>query len=167
MPPPLTIDILSRMRPNLAALMTEKAKKLPDMVYCDLRVEVREEKGAVAENGNEKASAEDYVFDFGVRAIAGSGISAAGYFGRILGSADTSNIEAVIWDGVLQAHQRARSSARLKRATRKRFGSLGESITATELAPVAVVNATVPATYTMDPQVRPPLRGRQDGGGWL
>ena len=155
MPPPVTVDILDRMRANLASLIAEKAKKLPDMVYCDLRVEVREEKGAVAENGNEKASAEDYVFDFGVRAIAGAGTSAAGYFGRILGSADASNMEAVVWDGILQAHQRARSSARLKRATRKRFGSLGESITATELAPVAVVNDTVPATYTMDPRSVP------------
>ena len=152
MPQSITVDILDRMRPNLASLMAEKAKKLPDMAYCDLRIEVREEKGAVAENGNEKASAEDYVFDFGVRAIAGAEISAAGYFGRILGSADAANLEAVVWDGIQEAHHRARSNARLKRATRKRFGSLGESITGAELAPVLVAQATVPATYSVDPR---------------
>ena len=151
----ITVDILDRMRPNLASLMAEKAKRLPDMAYCDLRIEVREEKGAVAENGNEKASAEDYVFDFGVRAIAGAGVSAAGYFGRILGSTDAAKIEAVVWDGIQEAHQRARSNARLKRATRKRFGSLGESITGTELGPVPVAQATVPATYAVDPRYVP------------
>ena len=152
MPQSVTVDILDQMRPNLASLIAEKARKLPEMGYCDLRIEVREEKGAVAENGSEKASAEDYVFDFGVRAIAGVGVSAAGYFGRILGSIDVENVEAVVWDGILQAHQRARASARLKRATRKRFVSLGESITAAELAPVDVVKATVPSTFTIDPR---------------
>ena len=152
MPQSVTVDILDQMRPNLASLIAEKARKLPEMGYCDLRIEVREEKGAVAENGGEKACAEDYVFDFGVRAIAGDGARAAGHFGRILGSADVKNVEAVIWDGILQAHQRARASARLKRATRKRFASLGESITAAELAPVVVAKATVPSTFTIDPR---------------
>ena len=58
MPPAITVDILDRMRPNLVALLTEQAKTLPGMRYCDLRISVREEKGAVAENGNVKASAE-------------------------------------------------------------------------------------------------------------
>ena len=61
------------MRPNLASLVMERAKRLPGMVYCDLRLQVKEEKSAVAENGNAKASGEDYVFDFGVRVIAGAG----------------------------------------------------------------------------------------------
>ncbi len=62
----ITVDILDRMRPNLASLIQERAKGLAGMRYCDLRISVREEKGAVAETGNEKASAEDYIFDFGV-----------------------------------------------------------------------------------------------------
>ena len=86
------------MRPNLGSLITERARSLPGMRYCDLRVQVREEKGAVAENGNEKASSEDYAFDFGVRVIAGGRVPAAGYYGRVLGTADAENIEAVIWD---------------------------------------------------------------------
>jgi hypothetical protein len=44
------------MRPNLASLVMERARRLPGMVYCDLRLQVKEEKSAVAENGNAKAS---------------------------------------------------------------------------------------------------------------
>ena len=153
--PSITVDILDRMRPNLGSLVTENAKKLPEMINCDLRIEVREEKGAVAENGSEKASAEDYVFDFGVRVIAGDGISAAGYFGRILGTADAANVEAVVWDGIQEAHKRARSSARLKRSTRKRFAGLGGSITGVVLAPAPVAQAKIPASYAVDPRSVP------------
>ncbi|PKB78669.1 MAG: protease [SAR202 cluster bacterium Io17-Chloro-G9] len=152
MPPPITVDILDHMRPNLASLVMERARRLPGLRYCDLRIQVREERGAVAENGNEKASSEDYSFDFGVRVIAGSRISAPGYYGRILGAADADNIEDVVWEGISQAHQRARTSARLKNLARGRFGSLGDSLASTELATVAIVHDTVPAIYTMDPR---------------
>ena len=54
MPQSITVDILDRIGPLLAPLVTERAKSLPDMRYCDLRIAVREEKGAVAENGNPK-----------------------------------------------------------------------------------------------------------------
>ena len=145
MPPAVTIDILDRMRPNLATLIQERAKTLSGMRYCDLRISVREEKGAMAENGIEKASSEDYVFDFGVRVIAGARMTAAGYFGQILGAADASNIESVVWQGIRQAHQRARSNARMKSVTRGRFGALGESLSETELAPITVVQDNVPA----------------------
>ena len=81
MPPPVTVDILDRIRPNLASLGMERAKRLPGMVYCDLSLQVKEEKSALAENGYAKASGEDYVFDFGVRVIAGARLSAPGYYG--------------------------------------------------------------------------------------
>jgi TldD protein len=152
MTPPITVEILDRMRPNLAFLIQERAKTLPGMQYCDLRISVREEKGAVAENGNEKASGEDRVFDFGVRAIAGARVSAAGYFGSILGSADAARIEEVIWQGIREAHQRARSSARHKSASRRRFGALGNSITGNELAPVPAAQDSLSAVYTTDPR---------------
>ena len=40
MPQSVTVDILDQMRPNLASLIAEKARKLPEMGYCDLRIEV-------------------------------------------------------------------------------------------------------------------------------
>ena len=98
MPQPITIEILDRMRPNLASLVMERANRLPGMRYCDLRLQVKEEKGAVAENGNEKASSEDYMFDFGVRVIAGARASAPGFYGRILGAADAANIDDDVVD---------------------------------------------------------------------
>ena len=155
MPQSITVDIIDEIEPKLVPILTERAKSLPDMRYCDLRIAVREEKGAVAENGNPKASAEDYTFDLGVRVIAGARESASGYFGRILGSADASNIESIVWESLRQAHQRARASARFKNISRKKFGVLGGSITGTELAPVAIAQATSPATFVTDPRSVP------------
>jgi TldD protein len=155
MPSTITVEILDRMRPNLASLVAERARRLPGMRYCDLRIEVRQEKGAAAENGHEKASSEDYLFDFGVRAIAGGRMAAAGYYGRILGAADADNIEAVVWEGIRQAHQRARASARLKGRTRGRFGALGSSIVDSGLAPAPAARDTVPAVYAVDPRSVP------------
>ena len=104
MPQSITVDIIDRIEPKLVPILTERTKSLPDMRYRDLRISVRKEKGAVAENGNPKASAEDYIFDLGVRVIAGARKSAAGYLGRILGSADAGNIENIVWESICQAH---------------------------------------------------------------
>lgn len=153
MPQPITVGILDGMRQNLADLAGRKARTLPGLRHCDLRVQVKEEKGAMAENGHEKASAEDATTDFGVRVISGAG--AAGYYGGILGVSDLENIESVIWQGIRQAHQRARASARLKKSAKARFDILGQSLSSTELAPVPIAQATAPATYTQDPRLVP------------
>ncbi len=110
MPQSITVDILDQVGPKLASLVTDRSKSLSDMRYCDLRIALREEKGAVVENCNAKGSAEDCIFDLGVRVIAGARDSAAGYFGCILGSADANNIESIAWDSMRQAHQRARAN---------------------------------------------------------
>ena len=162
----VTVESLDRIRPNLQSLMTERARSLPGLRYCDLRIEVREEKGALSENGSEKASAEDYAFDFGVRAIAGGRTSAAGYYGRVLGAADAGNIESVVWEGLKQAHQRARASASEKARMRGRYPNLGASLAGAELAAVPAAQDTVPATFTADPRsvtVAETLRMAVDG----
>ena len=127
----------------------------PGLRHCDVRIQVKEEKGAVAENGNEKASAEDYAFDFGVRVIAGGKLAAPGYYGKVLGSTDTDRIGEVVLDGIKQAHQRARANARMKGMARRRFGALGASLYDTSLAPVAIGRDTVPAIYSVDPRSVP------------
>ena len=38
--------MLEAFRPNLRVLIEERARALPDLRYCDLRIEVREGKGA-------------------------------------------------------------------------------------------------------------------------
>ena len=103
----ISVELLERVRPSLATMVAENAKRLPGLRYCDVRVQVSEEKGAVAENGQEKASAEDQGLDFGVRVIAGGKTAAPGYYGTILGARDTDSIEKVVWEGIQQAHQRA------------------------------------------------------------
>jgi TldD protein len=151
----VSVESLDRFRANLQSLVAEKAKKLPSLRYCDLRIEVREEKGALAENGAEKASSEDYTFDFGVRAIAGGRTSASGYYGRVLGTTDLDRLEDVVWDGIKQAHNRARASAREKSRAMGCFPNLGSSLTAGDLAVVPVHQDTVPAIYSSDPRQVP------------
>jgi TldD protein len=151
----VTVESLDRFRANLQSLVAEKAKTLPGLRYCDLRIEVREERGAVAENGAEKASSEDYAFDFGVRVVAGGRTNSSGYFGRILGTTDLDRLEEVVWEAIRQAHQRARASATQKSQLRGRYAHLGGSLTSGDLAPVMVCQDTVPATYTADPRQVP------------
>ena len=155
MPPRISIETLDTLRPNLKTLISERARSLPDLRYCDLRIEVREGKAAVAENGNAKAGSEDYSFNFGVRAISGDRSSAAGYYGRILGQSDVENIEAVVNEGLEEAHRRARASAGQKDLMRRRHPLLGGSLSDTELAPVAPAVDTVAATYADDPREVP------------
>ena len=161
MPNQIGIETLDRMRPNLRTLIAEAAKSRPNLRYCDLRIEVREEKGAVAENGDPKAGGEDYSFDFGIRAISGPSLSrgptpaAAGYYGRVLGQADAANIEAIVRDGLEQAHQRAAASAAQKESARRRFPLLGASLADAPLAPVPSAMDTIPATYAADPRSVP------------
>ena len=151
----MSVESLDRFRGNLQSLVAEKSKTLPSFRYCDLRIEVREERRAVAENGTEKGSSEDYTFDFGVRVLAGELTSSSGYFGRILGSADLNRLEDVVWDGIKQAHNRAHTSARQKSQMRSRYANLGGSLAPSHLAAVAVCQDTVPATFTVDPRQVP------------
>ncbi len=155
MPQHITVELLEKVRPNMRTLVTERAKRLPGLRYCDVRVQVSEEKGAVSENGTEKASAEDQSFDFGVRVIAGGKMAAPGYYGTVLGARDIDHLDELVWDGIQQAHQRARANARMKSSARRRLGALGESLYDSYLAPVRVCQDTVPATYQVDPRSVP------------
>ena len=155
MPPPLTIESLSLMRPNLRALAAEPARRLPGLLYCDLRLQIRAEQSAAAENGSPRASGATTAFDFGVRVIAGGRHPAAGYYGQILGAADAAHIEALVWNGIQEAHRRARANARQKSQAKSRFPALGSSLTAAQLAPVPAVQDTVPARYQIDPRSVP------------
>ncbi len=155
MSPRITVESLDRMRPNLRFLVVEQAKKLPGLRYCDLRIQVREERGAVAENGSEKASGEAVAFDFGVRVIAQNRMTAAGYYGQILGSADADPIEALVGEGIRQAHQRARANARQKAQAKSRFPGLADRLADTYLSRAPVAEDSVPATYTVDPRSVP------------
>ena len=152
MPHSVSVEDLDRIRPNLLSLAAERARSLPKFRYCDIRIQVREEKGGSAENGIEKDSSEEVAFDFGVRVIAQERMSAAGYYGQVLGSADLGRIESVVWDGICEAHQRARSNARKKSQTWRSFPAIAQSLDDTFLARVPIAEDSVPASYEIDPR---------------
>ena len=152
MPSNVTVESLDALRPNLRSLVAERAKRLPCFRYCDLRLQVREEKGAYAENGSEKASGEDVAFDLGVRVLAQQRMTAAGYYGQILGAADLDNIEAIVWAGIQQAHQRARANGRQKAQAKSRFPGIAASLDDAYLSRVPIAEDSVPAIYTIDPR---------------
>ena len=163
----ITVESLDRYRSNLQALIAERSRSLRGLRYCDLRIEVREAKGAASENGQEKASAEDYNFDFGVRAIAGGRTAAAGYYGRVLGAADADNLEAVVWAGLQQAYQRARANAANKSRLRSSYAHLGQSLAACELAPVPAVTRYSPGDLSDRSAFCSPRGSPAHGGRWL
>ena len=155
MPPTISVESLDSIHPGLRALVTERARTLRNFLYCDLRIQAKEEKRGSAENGTEKASSEDVSFNFGVRVIVRHKMSAAGFFGQVLGTADLERIEAVVWEGIREAHARARSNALKKAQTRRFYPGLGDSLDDTYLARVPVAEDSVPPVYEIDPRSVP------------
>ena len=152
MPEQITVDYLDEVKGRAYSICTEFARRLRHLNYCDLRIEVSEGKGVMAENGQEKMSAEDYGLSFGVRVLAGESIVAPGYFGQLLGTADTVDLERVLKQGIRHAYQRALANARHKAQAKGRFGSLGDNLYSTHLAPIEVRQDVVPAIYKTDPR---------------
>lgn len=155
MPNSITIESLDLIRPNLRALLAGRARRLPALHSCDLRIQIRQEQSAAAENGSPRSSSADTAFDFGVRVIAGARCPAAGYYGQILSPADTANLEPLIWNGLQQAHRRARANSRQKAQAKNRFPGLADRLTATALSPVPPAQDSVPAQYRIDPRSVP------------
>ncbi len=155
MPLTISVETLDNIRSNLRSLVVERTKELRDFRYCDLRIQVREEKWAAAENGSEKGSGDDVAFDFGVRVIVQRRMSAAGFFGQILGAADLERIESVVWEGIKEAYGRALSNALKKAQTRRFYPGIGDSLGNTYLARIPVAEDAIPAAYEIDPRSAP------------
>src|SRR5207253_4039098 len=60
-----------------------------------------------------------------------------------------------IADAVGRAWRRASVNAEMKADVRGKFGSLGDALMDTRLAPVEICEATVPAAYAIDPRALP------------
>lgn len=153
--PPISIETMDEIRPLVREIATEYARGLPRVRYADIRVEIDQGKGAAAENGQSRMSAEDYGFTFGVRVIAGDPVCAPGYFGREIGASDLPNLAALLREGIDHAHARALANAHRKADARERFGRLAGSLHDTVLAPIEVRRDDVPATYEIDPRSVP------------
>jgi TldD protein len=151
----ITIDLIDTLKPDLRDLLRDAARRLPHLAYADARVEVTEGKFATAENGESKSSGDDYGFAVGVRVLAGERAVAPGWVGLTLGTADLADLPRLLREALERAYRRALANGELKASARGKFGPLGAALTDTRLHPVEVREATVPATYAIDPRALP------------
>jgi TldD protein len=152
MPHGIETGLIERVTSMVRELVTTRARALVDLRYADARLEVTEGKFAGAENGLPKASGDDYAFAVGIRVLAGSRMSAPGYFGRGLGAADVPGLARILADGLLVAYRRAMANAEMKAEVKGKFGALGDALADTRLHPIPVRQETVPAVFEVDPR---------------
>src|SRR5437773_5566595 len=152
MPDKVTIDVVPQFREAVFDLISSYPKAKRGCRYADVRIEVSEGKVAVAENGMDKFSGEDYGFAFGVRVIAGDPVSAPGYAGEMVGTSDLPRLNKILGEALDHAYECAIANARAKEDTRSRSGILGDALVDVTLAPVDVRQDTIDAQYEIDPR---------------
>ncbi len=155
MPQKASIDVIPEIRDAVFDLVTSYAKGKRFCRHADIRIEVSEGKVAVAENGMDKFSGEDYGFAFGVRVLGGERLTSPGYVCELVGSADLPRLQERLRDALDHAYDRAVANARSKDGARMRFSGLGDALTDMALAPVEVRQDTIDATYETDPRETP------------
>src|SRR3990172_4223212 len=151
-PQRVSIDVIPDIRDAVSDLVVSYVKGKRLCRYTDIRIEVSEGKVAVAENGMDKFSGEDYGFAFGIRVLGGEKIASPGYFGEIVGAADLPELRQRLKDGLDHAYERALANARGKEGSRSRFAALGDALYDMSLAPIEVRQDTTDARYQIDPR---------------
>jgi TldD protein len=152
MPHGIETRLIEGITPMVRDLVTGYARSLAGLRYADVRVEVSEGKFAGAENGEAKSSGDDYAFAFGIRVLAGTRMSAPGYFGRGLGAADLPGLARLLREGLQAAYRRAMANAEMKAEVKAKFGSLGDALADTRLHPIPIRQEIVPAVFEVDPR---------------
>jgi len=148
----VAVDLIDSLAPMVETRVREAARRLPDLRYADVRLEVTEGKGAGAENGTPKYSGDDYGFALGARVLAGDRMIAPGYVGQTLGTADLDDLDRIVREALERAYRRAMVNGEMKADAREKFGPLGESLADTRLHPIEVRQDTVGAVYRVDPR---------------
>ncbi len=148
----VSVDLIDTLAPMVETRVREAARRLPDLRYADVRLEVTEGKGAGAENGTPKYSGDDYGFALGARVLAGDRMIAPGYVGQTLGTADLDDLDRIVREALERAYRRAMVNGEMKADAREKFGPLGESLADTRLHPIEVRQDTVGAVYRVDPR---------------
>jgi TldD protein len=152
---PISVELVHQIKPTIFDLITRSPRRLRGCRYADIRVQVDEAQSATAENGGSKHSSRDYAFSVGIRALSGDRIVAAGYFGRVLGTAELPMLARVVREGLRHAHRRALANAERKAAASDELGHLAGSLRSTELAPIEIHQDTVGAVFEIDPRSVP------------
>jgi TldD protein len=151
----LSITVVDRIKDRLHAFVIDYRRRLKGCHYLDVRLEVSESKGAYAQNGTAKESSEDGELSMGIRVHAGESMIAPGYFGRVLGSADVQQLEAVLSDGIDHAYRRAWANAARKMEAERVLGPLSNALASTRLAPIEIYRDTVIRPVQVHPATIP------------
>jgi TldD protein len=151
----ISVEVIDGLKGGLRDLLADTARRLPHLVYADLRLEVAESKAATAENGAPRFAGDDATATLGVRVLAGQRAVAAGHVGLTVGAADLPGLGRLIREALERAWRRASVNAEMKADTREKFGPLGTTLADTRLHPVDVCEDTVPAVYEVDPRTMP------------
>lgn len=155
MPQKVSIDAIPQVRDAVHDILASYRAAKRFCRYADVRIEVIEGKGAVAENGMNKFSSEDYGFAFGVRVLAGEHAVSPGYFGEIIGAQDLPRLSERLRAALDRAYDRAVANARNKDGSRMRFAPLGDILYDMSLAPIDIRRDTIDAAYEIDPRETP------------
>jgi len=151
-PEKVSIDVIPQVRDAVFDLVSSYPKGKRLCRYADVRIEITEAKVAVAENGMDKFSTEDYGFAFGVRILAGDKVTSPGYSGELIGTSDLPRLHERLKDALDRAYGRAVANARGKQAARTRFSALGSSLYDLTLAPIDVRQDQTDAVYEFSPR---------------
>ncbi|MFQ5882031.1 MAG: TldD/PmbA family protein [Candidatus Methylomirabilales bacterium] len=151
----ITVEIIDTLKARVASQMIQARRELQGLIYADLRLEVREEQTAVAENGHSKQGNRDTAVSLGIRAIAGGRIIAPGYYGRLLGAKELKVLPQLVQEGLRHAYERAKANAGQKVALKRQMAGLGKSLKSVTLAPILIRQETVPASFAADPRSVP------------
>ena len=152
---PATIEFLDTAKGVLQDAVRRYTRRLPGLRYCDLRLGVEEERLSVAEDGKEKFGSEDYSFSLGARVVAGERVTAQGFYGQLLGSADTQYLERAVRAALRHAYQRAVANAARREDALSRYGALGAPLAGAPLAPIPVRQDAIPPLFRIDPRSTP------------
>ena len=151
----LTVELIDRARASVPTLLADARRRLPHLAYADVRLEVTESRHAIAENGAERSSGDDYACTAGVRVLAGDRTVAPGWIGIVLGAADVPELEQRLIEAIERAYRRAMANAEHKATAREKFGPLGDALAELRLHAVDVRRDVVPAVYRIDPRSVP------------
>lgn len=155
MAPAITIEILDKVKADIATSMRRARKAFRGLVYADLRLAVREGQHATAENGQSKQGGRDATVGLGIRVVAGGKIVAAGYYGRQLGAGELAKLPEIVREGLGHATARAGANASQKTALKRQIAGLGKSLTNTAFAPIDVRQEIIAAQFEIDPRSVP------------
>ena len=150
------LDVVSNIKNLVEESFNASARSLQGCHYADIRIDVSDMRWASAEDGKPKGAGRDECGSFGIRVIAGNGKKAPGYYGRIFSLKDLDNINSLIKEGLVHAHNRAFANSKKKAKLTSTFERFGKSLCSTELSPTAVNRDTVPAVCKTDPRTISP-----------